>query len=314
MGKSVIRKKINAKGARASGGGGGGGVTSFNGRTGAVSPAVGDYPVLATVDYFDIASGAAAGTLIEGQLYTITNFPGLFTSGIELVDPRFYAYYDTAAANVVMANQGMASFSTDATHVYQTEVWLDWYGTGFIELVYDLKSHNLVEGYNNIDIFPFGSSTVSYNKVAKNFNLDLTNLTTELFTDNICYGDGAFLAKVGRDYIGIDFTKGYFITYGNISQNTTNDPTLEIFKNESGGTITSTRQGAGEYRITCSISSFGAAVTDTWIHIGNSPVSVQCDSSASWANDTVINLYTAQFATGVDDGFVDTPFEIRVKF
>lgn len=121
-------------------------------------------------------------------------------------------------------------------------------------------------------------------------------------------------AATKRPYVDIDFTKGYFLTYGNITQLGTGvDPTIDVFKNETGGTLTTGYDAAGQYRLTCSIASFGATASDAWLHVGNPPFALSADTSIAWVTDSRVDFSCGQFASGQDDILLDTPFEIRTK-
>lgn len=309
MGKSVIRKKINAKGARASGGGGGGGLTSFNGRTAAaVIPTPGDYlPV--DLAYADITTETNAGNLIDGQLYNITGFPA-FTSGIQLKNVYVYAHIDDDVAGtplVVLDFMSVANLSSIGAQ-YQVWMWYNWYLSQIIR-IWD-NSGNQVEGNANCDNFLFG--TYQNNKIGAGFTLDLT-VSPTTFNNNIGLGSGTLTTK-GRAYDNINLDKGYFLVYGNITQSgALVDPTITLFKNECTGTLTPSSSGVpGEYRLDNSYAGFGASASDVWLHIGNPPVALGADSSIVWNSDSRIDFFSAQFGSGADDIFIDTPFEIRV--
>ncbi len=260
-----------------------------------------------------IGDVATATDLIDGQLYSVTGLSA-FTSAVQLTDLRFYAYKDTAnigAVPAVMSSYGIANHSAVGM-VRTCEIIIDWSGSGNVEFVNDFWK-NEIEGFANIDIFPFGSSERKGNKVGSGFTLDITALGSEKFNYNTCFGNGTFTATTGRDYEGIDFTKGYFLTYGNITQSgVLTDPTITVFKNETGGTLTPLYDAAGQYRLTCSIASFGATASDAWLHVGNPPFALSADTSIAWATDSRVDFFCGQFGTGQDDIFLDTPFEIRV--
>lgn len=309
MGKSVIRKKINAKGARASGGGGGGGLTSFNGRTAAaVIPTPGDYlPV--DLAYADITTETNAGNLIDGQLYNITGFPA-FTSGIQLKNVYVYAHIDDDVAGtplVVLDFMSVANLSSIGAQ-YQIWMWYNWYLSQIIR-IWD-NSGNQVEGNANCDNFLFG--TYQNNKIGAGFTLDLTVSPTQ-FNNNIGLGSGT-LTTTARAYENINLDKGYFLTYGNITQSGTGiDPTIDVFKNETGGTLTATYGSPGSYKLDNSYAGFGAGANKVWLHVGNPPFALSAQTSIAWATDSRVDFSCGQFGTGQDDILLDTPFEIRVK-
>jgi len=293
---------------QSNGGGGGGGLTSFNGRTAAaVIPTPGDYlPV--DLAYADITTETNAGNLIDGQLYNITGFPA-FTSGIQLKNVYVYAHIDDDVAGtplVVLDFMSVANLSSIGAQ-YQIWMWYNWYLSQIIR-IWD-NSGNQVEGNANCDNFLFG--TYQNNKIGAGFTLDLTVSPTQ-FNNNIGLGSGT-LTTTARAYENINLDKGYFLTYGNITQSGTGiDPTIDVFKNETGGTLTPLYDAAGQYRLTCSIASFGATASDAWLHVGNPPFALSADTSIAWATDSRVDFFCGQFASGQDDILLDTPFEIRV--
>jgi len=256
---------------------------------------------------------ATATDLIDGQLYEVTGFTA-FTSTLTINRGYFLGKYNLQSGVVEMSAWGHVQISSGDGSTYDSSCTMDWYDTGNPIIVHEPYYNNYVEGFANIDIFPFQSGVDgSGNKVGAGFTLDLTALTTEKFKNNTCYGNGTFTATTGRDYEGIDFTKGYFLTYGNITQSGTGiDPTIDVFKNETGGTLTTGYDAAGQYRLTCSIASFGATASDAWLHVGNPPFALSASTSIAWATDSRVDFSCGQFGTGQDDIFLDTPFEIRV--
>jgi len=307
MGKSVIRKKINAKGARASGGGGGA-VSSFNGRTGAVVPTPGDYlPV--TLAYADITSETNAGNLIDGQVYNITGFPA-FTSAIQLENIYVTAHTDdtvSGAPLVILDFMSTANFSSLGNQ-QQVWMWYDWYLSQILK-IWD-NYGNQIEGNANCDNFLFGVYT--NNKIGINYTLDFT-VAPLAFNNCVGLGNGT-LTTTARIYENINLDKGYFLTYGNITQSGTGvDPTIDVFKNETGGTLTATYGTPGSYRLDNSYAGFGAGANKVWLHVGNPPFALSASTSIAWATDSRVDFSCGQFGSGQDDIFLDTPFEIRVK-
>lgn len=258
------------------------------------------------------ADVATATDLVDGQLYSVTGLAA-FTSGIQLNDLRFYAYKDTAnigAVTAVMSAYGYANYSQLGV-VKSCQIQVDWYNTGKVVFVNDEYSGNEIAGFDNIDIFPFGTSDKNGNKVAASFTLDITALGSEKFNNNICYGNGSFTATTGRDYEGIDFTKGYFSFQALLSQDSTNAPTAAVQKNEYGETIAYVYSAPGEYRITSALGAFGATINKSWVHIANLDPSLTADVYIKWINANRIDIYVSQFGSGIDSALSDTPVEIR---
>ncbi|MBK9526699.1 MAG: hypothetical protein IPO39_18795 [Bacteroidetes bacterium] len=142
------------------------------------------------------------------------------------------------------------------------------------------KFGNYIEGHTKCDNWPFGNGWEN-NKFGRNFVLDMTVAPTSI--DN-CIGLGSgTLTTTARVYENIDFTKGYFLTYGNITQSgVLTDPTITVFKNETGGTLTPLYDAKGQYRLTCSIASFGASASVAWLHVGNPPLAFSADTAITW--------------------------------
>lgn len=351
MAKGITRKKVIAKGSRSSGGGGGA-VSSVNGATGAVTvdlnsvlsqsndangsqiinaadavlpqdlttlsqvqTLVNSIPTSSPIalDWADVQTETTAGNLIDGQLYNITNCP-VFTSAVQLNDLRFYAYPDTGNSVNVLSPQGYANYSSVGI-ARPCIIEVDWYGSGQVVMINDVFNNNVIEGFQNIDIFPFGSGFNPVgNKVGKNFTLDITALTVESFNNNICYGNKSFTASAGRSYEGINFSKGYLSYIGTVSQSgATNAPTLNEQINELGYTITPSYNGPGDYRFDLT-AGLGAVVTDCWLHIGNAVPALTADTYIFWVSDARFDINTQVFGAGQDDVLQDTTLEIRAFF
>ena len=263
-----------------------------------------------TLAYADVATETSAGNLIDGQLYNITGFPA-FTSTVQLQNIYVFAHLDSsvdASPLAVLDFECVANYSSIGNQ-NQVAMRYNWY-TSQILSIQD-KFGNYIEGHSKCDNWPFGNGW-SNNKFGFNFVLDMTVAPTSI--DN-CIGLGSgTLTTTARVYENIDFDKGYFLTYGNITQSGNGvDPTVVIFKNETGGTLTHLYVTAGQYRITCSIASFGASASDVWLYVGNPPITLSANTSIAWATDSRVDFFCGQFGAGADDIFTDTPFEIRVK-
>jgi len=263
-----------------------------------------------TLAFADVATETSAGNLIDGQLYNITGFPA-FASAVQLQNIYVFAHLDSsvdASPIAVLDFECVANYSSTGSQ-NQVAMRYNWY-TSQILSIQD-KFGNYIEGDSKCDNWPFGNGWEN-NKFGINFTLDMTVAPTSI---NNCVGLGSgTLTTTARVYENIDLDKGYFLTYGNITQSGTGiDPTIDVFKNETGGTLTTGYDAAGQYRLTCSIASFGATASDAWLHVGNPPFALSADTSIAWATDSRVDFFCGQLASGQDDIFLDTPFEIRVK-
>jgi len=263
-----------------------------------------------TLAFADVATETSAGNLIDGQMYNITGFPA-FTSAVQLQNIYVLAHLDSsvdASPLAVLDFECVANYSSIGNQ-NQVTMRYNWY-TSQILSIQD-KFGNYIEGHTKCDNWPFGNGWEN-NKFGRNFVLDMTVAPTSI--DN-CIGLGSgTLTTTARVYENIDFDKGYFLTYGNITQSGTGvDPTIDVFKNETGGTLTATYGSPGSYRLDNSYAGFGAGANKVWLHVGNPPFALSADTSIAWATDSRVDFFCGQFASGQDDIFLDTPFEIRVK-
>lgn len=309
MGKSVIRKKINAKGARASGGGGGA-VSSFNGRTGAVVPTPGDYlPV--DLAYADITTETNAGNLIDGQLYNITGFPA-FTSTIQLQNIYVFAHLDDsvdASPIVVLDYECVANYSNTGNQ-NQVTMRYDWYASQILSIQDRFGNH--IEGNTKCTNWPFGNGWEN-NKFGFNFVLDMTVAPTSI---NNCVGLGSgTLTTTARVYENIDLDKGYFEFNFQFSFDGVT-PKIVIQKNELGDVPAIGYSSAGIMDLT-SISVFGATIDKCNIifqHVydGASFVTMTAD----WNNPSKIAISIWDTLTGLPNDLTipNASFRVQVYF
>lgn len=267
-----------------------------------------------------IGDVATATDLIDGQLYSVTGLSA-FTSAVQLTDLRFYAYKDTAnigAVPAVMSSYGIANYS--AVGVVRTcEIIIDWYGSGNVEFVNDFWK-NEIEGFANINIFPFGSAERKGNKVGSGFTLDITALGSEKFNYNTCFGNGTFTATTGRDYEDIDFTKGYFdfnFQFSYDGNPTPNGASIVIQKNELGVVPTVSHPSAGGMKLTSGTSCFGATIDKCslvfqHVYDGASFITMTAD----WIGDTEIDISIWDSLTGslADLAVANVSFRVQVYF
>ena len=268
-----------------------------------------------------IGDVASATDLIDGQLYNVTGLP-VFTSGVQLNDLRFVAYKDTVNigfGTATMSPYGTANYSS--VGVTRTcEITIDWYGTGNVEFVRDIPAKNEIAGFSNIDIYPFGTADRNGNKVGSGFTLDITALTSEKFNNNTCYGNRTFTAVAGRDYEGIDFTKGYFAF--DFLVNSTGTPgdniTIDIQNNELGEVPAPAFIADGEYRIDGTLAGlFGTAANKFNVQVAPTDISVTF-ASVYVVRTSDVRL-DVQFNDITGSGHVpvaltDVPVQVKVYF
>jgi len=98
---------------------------------------------------------------------------------------------------------------------------------------------------------------------------------------------------------------------GNISQTGTSDPTLDLFENTTGATITTTRTTDGVYKINSDISIF---TTNTmFIMFGNNQLkNGDYTFIMQYGTDTRLDLFTYQGTTLTDELLGNTSFEIKI--
>jgi hypothetical protein len=98
---------------------------------------------------------------------------------------------------------------------------------------------------------------------------------------------------------------------GNISQTGTSAPTIDIFENTTGATLTAYRDNAGEYLIESNISLF--TTNTTFLTIGNNQIKVkQFNYNMYYGSST--EYYLATYGNGVleDECLGNTSFEIKI--
>ena len=98
---------------------------------------------------------------------------------------------------------------------------------------------------------------------------------------------------------------------GNISQVGTSAPTLDIFENTTGATLTGYRSNAGEYVLQSDISLFTSSTM--FITIGNNQIKGErFIYIILYSNSTDLNLLTYQNGTLADECLGNTSFEIKI--
>jgi hypothetical protein len=98
---------------------------------------------------------------------------------------------------------------------------------------------------------------------------------------------------------------------GNISQTGTSAPTIDMFENTTGATITTNRATTGAYRIISDISLF---TTNTmFITIGNNQIkNGDYTFILRYDDNYTLALFTYQGATLTDELLGNTSFEIKI--
>jgi hypothetical protein len=265
---------------------------------------------------------ASATDLIDGQMYEVTGF-ATFTSTLKINRGYFLAKYNLQSGVVEMSTWGHVQISLGDGATFDSDCAFDWYDTGNPALIHEPYYNNRVEGFANINKFPFLTGTdVSGNKVGSGFTLDITALTAEKFNDNTCYGNGTFTAVAGRDYEGIDFTKGYFELNFQFTFDGTPSPgdgsSIVIQKNELGVVPTIAHTGSGNFRLTSALANSLGATIDKCnliyqhVYDGVSFVTM----SADWISDTRIEIFVWDSLTGSlnDLAIANASFRIQVYF
>lgn len=236
---------------------------------------------------------ATATDLVDGQMYEITGFTA-FTSGLTINRGYFLGKYNLQSGVVEMSAWGHVQISLGDGATFDSDCAFDWYDTGNPVLIHEPYYNNRVEGFANINKFPFLTGTdVSGNKVGAGFTLDITALTTEKFNDNTCYGNGTFTAVAGRDYEGIDFTKGYFELNLQFSFDGTAAPSgasITIQKNELGVVPTIDHNNVGLMKLLAGSSAFGATIDKSNIVFQHVYDPSGVGLSADWISDTEIDI------------------------
>jgi hypothetical protein len=98
---------------------------------------------------------------------------------------------------------------------------------------------------------------------------------------------------------------------GNISQVGTSAPTINVFENTTGSTLSTSRTNTGIYRIDSDISIF---TTNTmFIVIGNNQIkNGDYTFIIQYGTATRLDLFTYQGATKTDELLGNTSFEIKI--
>lgn len=98
---------------------------------------------------------------------------------------------------------------------------------------------------------------------------------------------------------------------GNLSQTGTSAPTIDIFENTTGATLTTGRSNAGEYVIISDISLWTASTM--FITIGNNQVKAErFIYIIKYADAYELDLLTYQNGTLTDEVLGNTSFEIKI--
>ena len=263
---------------------------------------------------------ASATDLIDGQMYEVTGF-ATFTSTLKINRGYFLGKYNLQSGVVEMSAWGHVQISLGDGATFDSDCAFDWYDTGNPVIIHEPYYNNYVEGFVNINKFPFLTGTdVSGNKVGSGFTLDITALTSEKFNNNTCYGNRTFTAVTGRDYEGIDFTKGYFAF--DFLVNSTGTPgdniTIDIQNNELGEVPAPAFIADGEYRIDGTLAGlFGTAANKFNVQVAPTDISVTF-ASVYVVRTSDVRL-DVQFNDITGSGHVpvaltDVPVQVKVYF
>lgn len=104
---------------------------------------------------------------------------------------------------------------------------------------------------------------------------------------------------------------GNKIIRGNISQTGTNAPTIDIFENTTGATLSTSRTTTGIYRIDSDISLWTASTM--FILIGNNQIkNGDYTFIMQYGTATRLDLFTYEGATLTDELLGNTSFEIKI--
>jgi hypothetical protein len=100
------------------------------------------------------------------------------------------------------------------------------------------------------------------------------------------------------------YSLGYTLYTALLTQTGTNAPVATVLQNTTGGTLTWTRQSAGNYTVTASSALFTANKTIVFGNQGN-----EINNYYKWnrTSDTTVTL-----STGADAKLVNGSFEIRI--
>ena len=98
---------------------------------------------------------------------------------------------------------------------------------------------------------------------------------------------------------------------GNISQTGTSAPTIDLFENTTGATLSTSRTNTGIYRIDSNISLWTASTM--FIVIGNNQIkNGDYTFIMQYGTDTRLDLFTYEGATKTDELLGNTSFEIKI--
>jgi phage-related protein len=98
---------------------------------------------------------------------------------------------------------------------------------------------------------------------------------------------------------------------GNISQVGTSDPTIDIFENTTGATLTTSRNNTGIYRIDSNIALWTA--TTMFITIGNNQLkNGDFVFNIQYGTSTRLDLFTLLDGVLTDELLGNTSFEIKI--
>jgi hypothetical protein len=97
---------------------------------------------------------------------------------------------------------------------------------------------------------------------------------------------------------------------GHISQDSTSAPTIVLFENTTGATLTTSRSTDGQYRIDANLKIWTSSM---FITIGNPQTKVGVYSYIlAFNTDTRLDLYSFNGATQSDNALGNTSFEIKI--
>lgn len=266
-----------------------------------------------------IGAVATATDLVDGQMYEITGFTA-FTSGLTINRGYFLGKYNLQSGVVEMSAWGHVQISLGDGATFDSDCAFDWYDTGNPVLIHEPYYNNRVEGFANINKFPFLTGTdVSGNKVGSGFTLDITALTTEKFNDNTCYGNGTFTAVAGRDYEGIDFSKGYFelnLQFSFDGQPSPDGASIIIQKNELGVVPTIQHADPGIFKLLGISNGFGTSIDKCSIIFQRIYNNTAIGLSVDWVSPSEIDitLWDTFTVSQSDLAVSNASFRIQVYF
>jgi hypothetical protein len=98
---------------------------------------------------------------------------------------------------------------------------------------------------------------------------------------------------------------------GNISQTGTSAPTIDIFENTTGATLTATRSTVGVYVISSNISIFTS--NTMFMYLGNNQIkNGGYVYILQYGNATTLDLFTFKEGSPLDELLGNTSFEIKI--